>query len=113
MAPLTGSCLCGSTHITIHDPAPVLSAGLEICHCTDCRQFTGALASAVLYAHPDNVSVEGDEVKSYTTTSEKGTALTRHWCGRCGSSLFDSKGPESMVVHGGELRDRDRPGRGE
>lgn len=106
MPPLTGSCLCGIVSVTIPDPAPVMAYGLEICRCTDCRQFTGALAGAFLNAESANVSVEGREyVKAFDVVSEAGNTLTRHWCAECGSSLYDTTsrgGGKTMVVHGGK-----------
>lgn len=106
MSSLTGSCLCTHVRITIADMTPVNAYGLEMCRCTDCRQFTGALFGAFLNAESANISIEGEEnVKTYAVTVESGNTLTRHWCDNCGSSLYDSTsrgGGKTLVVHGGE-----------
>lgn len=103
---LTGSCLCSSVRITIHDTAPVMQEGLELCHCTDCRRFTGALAGSFLYVNPDNMTIKGqEEVKEYATTSDAGNTLTRYWCGKCGSSLYAAtsrEGCDTIDISAGE-----------
>lgn len=85
-----------------------MEEGLELCHCTDCRSFTGALAGGYLHVDPDNVAIKsGDgELKSYTTTSDAGNRLTRYWCGTCGSSLYATssrEGSDEVMIHAGEL----------
>lgn len=106
MAPLTGTCLCKHVSMTIINPEPVIAEGLEVCRCTDCRQFTGALASSFLGADTANVQITGkDAVRSYAKTSDRGNTYTRHWCDKCGSCLYDMtsmREGKRMVVHAGE-----------
>lgn len=52
---LKGSCLCEAVKVEVHDPAPVIERGLELCRmclqgqsnltidCTHCRKATGAM----------------------------------------------------------------------
>lgn len=105
---MTGSCLCKRVSLTIKDPSKILDGGVEICRCTDCRQFTGALAGAFVTSPTDNVSITGEnEIKNYAIKSDAGNTLTRHWCGHCGSSLYDTTSRslgKRMTIHGGELQ---------
>ena len=83
MTQVTGGCLCGAVRITAKGQP--LRVGL--CHCLDCRKHHGALfhASAIF---PDSaVAVTGD------THHFKG----RHFCPRCGSSVFGRSGDEVEV----------------
>lgn len=84
----SASCLCGDISLTaLGEPHRV-----GICHCMDCRKHHGALfhASAIFQAR--NVSVKGR-----TAQYEE-----RHFCPRCGSSVFSCSGDE-VEVHLGAL----------
>ncbi|WP_028622939.1 GFA family protein [Pseudomonas sp. Ant30-3] len=75
MQTITGGCLCGD--VRIEASAQPYRVGL--CHCLDCRKFHGALfhASAIF---PENaVTITGD-TRDYAG---------RHFCPRCGSSVFN------------------------
>jgi hypothetical protein len=63
-----------------------------ICHCLDCRKHHGALFSAYAIFPPDAVTIEG-ETNQYAG---------RHFCPRCGSSVFSRTGDE-IEVHLGSL----------
>lgn len=74
MSSFTGGCLCGDVRMI----AQGLPYRVGLCHCLDCRKHHGALfhASAIFPAHA--VTVEG------LTHAYAG----RHFCPRCGSSVF-------------------------
>ena len=78
-----GGCLCGDVRIKAHD-AP-LRVGL--CHCLDCRKHHGALfhASAIF---PNKAVIIRGETREYQG---------RHFCPRCGSSVFARSGEEVEV----------------
>lgn len=88
MDQITGSCLCGDVRITASG-APYR---VGICHCMDCRKHHGALFMATAIYPAEAVTVEGE------TRAYKG----RHFCPRCGSSLFGRSGDE-IEVHLGAL----------
>jgi hypothetical protein len=88
MDQITGSCLCGDVRITAKG-APYR---VGICHCLDCRKHHGALFMATAIFPADSVAVEG-ETREYAS---------RHFCPRCGSSLFGRSGDE-IEVHLGAL----------
>lgn len=76
----TGGCLCGDIRFVANgQPCRV-----GLCHCMDCRKFHGALfhASAIF---------PGNEVEITGETRDFGG---RHFCPRCGSSVFGRSGDE-------------------
>lgn len=84
----TGGCLCGDVRLVA--TGQPLRVGL--CHCLDCRKHHGALFSAAAIFSAKAVSVEGE------TNAYKG----RHFCPRCGSSVFARSGGE-VELHLGTL----------
>lgn len=85
---LTGSCLCGDIRlVATGDPSRV-----GICHCLDCRKHHGALFGAFAIFPEVAVTIAG-ETRSYEG---------RHFCPRCGSSVFSRSGDE-IEVHLGAL----------
>jgi hypothetical protein len=85
---LTGGCLCGDVRIVaIGQPYRI-----GLCHCLDCRKHHGALFFAAAIFHEDAVTIEG-ETRDYAA---------RHFCPRCGSSVF-SRHADEVEVHLGIL----------
>jgi len=85
---VTGGCLCGDVRIVASgDPYRV-----GICHCLDCRKHHGALFHASAIFPADAVTVEG-EAREYAG---------RHFCPRCGSSVF-GKSEDEVEVNLGTL----------
>jgi len=88
MAEISGGCLCGDVRITTTgEPYRV-----GICHCLDCRKHHGALFFAAAIFPERAVMIEG-ETRVYSG---------RHFCPRCGSSVFARYGDE-IEVHLGAL----------
>ena len=88
-----GGCLCGGVRITaVGQPNRV-----GLCHCLDCRKHHGALFHASAIFPLDAVTVEG-ETRDYAG---------RHFCPRCGSSVFGRSGDE-VEVNLGALDAADR-----
>jgi hypothetical protein len=93
MKRFTGGCLCGSVRlVAIGEPDRV-----GICHCLDCRKHHGALFFAAAMFPVDAVTVTG----------ETHHFKERHFCPRCGSSVFAKSGDE-IEVHLGCLDDIDQ-----
>ena len=88
MPDLTGGCLCGDVRIRASgEPYRV-----GLCHCLDCRRHHGALFAATAIFPEDAVTVEG-ETREYQG---------RHFCPRCGSSVF-ARSADEVEVHLGAL----------
>ncbi|WP_353188582.1 GFA family protein [Pseudomonas sp.] len=78
-----GGCLCGDVRFQASgEPYRV-----GLCHCLDCRKVHGALfhASAIF---PENAVTISGETHEYQG---------RHFCPRCGSSVFNRSGDEVEV----------------
>ena len=83
MNTFTGGCLCGDVRFqATGEPYRV-----GLCHCLDCRKFHGALFHASAIFPEDAVTVSGE------THDYQG----RHFCPRCGSSVFNRSGDEVEV----------------
>jgi len=81
-----GGCLCGAVRIVAR--AEPYRVGL--CHCLDCRKHSGSLFYAGAVFPAEHVTVTG------ATADYKG----RHFCPRCGSSLFSRDDDEFNICVG-------------
>lgn len=88
MTQITGGCLCGEVRI-VATGAP---RRVGICHCLDCRKHHGALFFAAAIFPATAITISG------TTHDYAG----RHFCPRCGSSVF-SRSDDEVEVHLGAL----------
>lgn len=84
----TGGCLCGDVRLV----ATGRPDRVGICHCLDCRKHHGALFAAYAIFPEDAVAITGE------THQYQG----RHFCPRCGSSVF-SRSDDEIEVHLGSL----------
>jgi hypothetical protein len=83
MSEVTGGCLCGGVRLMARgEPYRV-----GICHCRECRKHHGALFHASAIFPEDAVAVSG-ETREFAG---------RHFCPRCGSSVFSVSGDEVEV----------------
>jgi hypothetical protein len=83
MERFTGGCLCGDVRIE----ATGQPYRVGICHCLDCRKHHGSLFGASAIFPEEAVTIEG----------ETGEYAGRHFCPRCGSSVFGRSGDEVEV----------------
>ena len=83
---LTGGCLCGDVRFV----ATGRPYRVGICHCLDCRRHHGALFAAAAIFPAAAVTVAG-ETRAYEG---------RHFCARCGASVFGRSGDEIEVSLG-------------
>lgn len=80
MPQITGGCLCGQVRFsTSAQPYRV-----GVCHCMDCRKYHGALFHASAIFAQDTVTLSG----------ETGQYGGRHFCPRCGSSVYSRTADE-------------------
>ena len=83
-----GGCLCGDVRFVASGPP----YRVGLCHCLDCRKHHGALFYAAAVFPQEAVTIDG-ETRDY---------VGRHFCPRCGSSVFARSGDE-IEVHLGAL----------
>jgi len=81
-----GGCLCGAVRIK----ATGQPYRVGLCHCLDCRKHSGSLFQT-LAMFPEG---------AVTVTGETGAHAGRHFCLRCGSSVFSRYGDEIEVSVG-------------
>jgi len=84
----TGGCLCGGVRLV----ASGTPRRVGLCHCLDCRKHHGALFFAAAMFGEEAVTVTG-ETQAYAG---------RHFCPRCGSSVFN-RSDDEVEVHLGTL----------
>jgi hypothetical protein len=76
----TGGCLCGAVRVEARgEPYRV-----GLCHCLDCRKFSGTLFAALAIFPEAAVTISG----------ETRAIGSRHFCPACGSSVFGCYGDE-------------------
>lgn len=84
----TASCLCTAVRLT----ATGNPSRVGMCHCLDCRKHSGSVFNAYAIFPQTAVTITGD------TTDYDG----RHFCPRCGSSVFGRSEGE-IELHLGAL----------
>ncbi|KAI8713782.1 CENP-V/GFA domain-containing protein [Fusarium sp. LHS14.1] len=91
---MSGSCLCGDIKYTISGD-PVAQA---LCHCLDCRRISGSLCSFNWVLPSQQLTVVNGTPKTYTNASNTGNAVTSHFCGNCGTTIWrDGPATQGMV----------------
>ena len=88
MERFTGGCLCGAVRLV----ATGRPYRVGICHCLDCRKHHGALFWAAAIFPQEAVEISC-ETRDYSG---------RHFCPRCGSSVF-ARSDDEIEVHLGAL----------
>src|ERR1700712_4946909 len=84
VAPFQGGCACKAVRYEVSsEPFAVME-----CHCRDCQHSSGGAATvAVVLPKPAFALTKGTP-KGYTVTGDNGGAVTRFFCGECGSPPF-------------------------
>ncbi|HEY1708105.1 MAG TPA: GFA family protein [Rhizomicrobium sp.] len=97
--PLTGGCLCGEIRYVVDAPVERLAA----CYCSDCRRVTSAAGSINAVAPASAFRITKGQTKVFTTKADSGNDLHRHFCGTCGSCLYNPLGsdPGQIVLKAG------------
>ena len=79
----TGRCLCGAVTYEVRG----LLRDVVLCHCVECRRWSGTAAGAFASAHDDDLVVTGDTLR-WIESPESNRHAQRAFCASCGSSLF-------------------------
>ncbi|KAF8638693.1 hypothetical protein AX17_002015 [Amanita inopinata Kibby_2008] len=100
--PHKGACLCGQTTIEIGGTYTEQLA----CHCKDCRQTSGSAFATNVIVPQTDLKVAGP-IKTFQNKAPTGNAVTRTFCGNCGSAISHTsdyfKG--TVAVQTGNLAD--------
>jgi hypothetical protein len=101
MAPLRGSCLCGTSHFELAAQPDDCS----YCHCVICRKLTGSLGGAYGSIPRESFSWVGSDehIKVFSPTP----MTRRYFCGTCGCYMLTEHDaePQSVFVSLGALDD--------
>jgi hypothetical protein len=81
---MTGGCLCGAVR---YEAAGKSLFSLQ-CHCRDCQRASGTAYVAAIRMPAAGFRITHGVPKGYTAKSDAGNAVTRYFCGDCGSPLY-------------------------
>lgn len=93
-----GRCHCGVISYVVEGKEVYHS----LCHCTDCRRWSGAPMVGWIAFKKDQIKIKGDPI-SYTSNN-----AVREFCGACGTGLFYHNEvllPGLIDIHSGTLDD--------
>ncbi|KAJ4397680.1 hypothetical protein N0V93_001913 [Gnomoniopsis smithogilvyi] len=95
---ITGRCNCGQQVYVIPKPTD-----MNICHCMDCRKWSGAMHSAHLFVKTTDIETSSPEPKQYVQKGDSGSEMTRAWCDTCGSGIWmkSASKPEMTFLKAG------------
>lgn len=98
---ITGSCLCGSISVTLHEKGLFDKPRGHLCHCANCRKVAGSYVSSNMIMDAANVVIEDRDgtlktYEDYATFS--GSPVRRSFCSRDGKYGVSDGGPRRGVV---------------
>jgi hypothetical protein len=98
---MKGGCLCGAVRYEAADP--VVTA---LCHCKHCQRISGSAYSVNVLFPEGSMHIEG-ATQYYLDTGDSGGHLQRHFCPKCGSSLYTKADavPGIIILKAGTLDD--------
>jgi hypothetical protein len=100
---LTGGCLCGAIRYEI------IGAPLRVinCYCEDCRKAGGAMAHTGVVVEKSRFLLSRGAPKTFEGVGRSGHRILRHFCGICGSGIYNEPGsaPQILAVKAGTLDD--------
>ncbi len=76
---ITGHCHCGAISF-VAEGKPLYHA---LCHCADCRSWSGTPVSSWMAFKTDQLTITGQPVRYRSSEN-----ATREFCGSCGTGLF-------------------------
>lgn len=79
----TGRCLCGAVTFEVHGPL----RDVVLCHCVECRRWSGTGAGAFSSATDADLVVTGDAL-TWIASPDSVRAAHRGFCASCGTNLF-------------------------
>ncbi|KAI1083613.1 Mss4-like protein [Whalleya microplaca] len=112
MVPLPGGCYCGAIRYTITLNDPDSEARTSICHCLNCKKFTGCNYGITTKIPRSSFQItQGqDHVRVHEADNGSGVVLHREFCSTCGGSLLEygANAGDNIYVFYGTLEDHAR-----
>ena len=86
-------------------------AAVSLCHCLDCQRRTGSLFGIGAFFAKEQVTVAQGSPIQFRRGSDSGSAVTAHFCGVCGSTVWwePERLPSMVGVAVGAFADPDFP----
>jgi hypothetical protein len=95
----TGGCLCGAVRYRVDGSL----RDVLLCHCEECRRWTGHFSANTAAQREDLVLLEQDGLR-WIDSPRSDAHARRGFCARCGSSLFwDAPGRPIVSIAAGTL----------
>ena len=95
----TGGCLCGAVRFEVRGPL----RDVLVCHCVECRRWTGNVWAATAAKEDDVVFLERRGLRWVDSPASDNHAR-RGFCSECGSSLFwDPPARDTISIAAGSL----------
>jgi hypothetical protein len=95
----SGRCLCGAVRYEVRGPL----RDVVLCHCVECRRWTGHIFAATA-ARREHVVLVEDSALRWIPSPKSGSDARRGFCGECGSSVFwDAPARETISIAAGTL----------
>jgi hypothetical protein len=95
----SGRCLCGAVRYEVRGAL----RGVLLCHCVECRRWSGHAFAATAARREDLVLLESAGLR-WVASPESESDARRGFCGDCGSSLFwDAPCRETVSIAAGSL----------
>src|SRR6266540_596053 len=95
----TGACLCGAVRYEVRGPL----RDVLVCHCEECRRWSGHLFAATAARREDLALVEMRGLRWIASPKSESRAR-RGFCGECGASLFwDAPERDTISIAAGTL----------
>ncbi|KAL7627296.1 hypothetical protein AAE478_001485 [Parahypoxylon ruwenzoriense] len=112
MTPLPGRCSCGAIRYIINLSDPDTQARTSICHCENCKRFTGGEHGITTRIPRSAFAItRGSEcVRTHEADNGSGGLLHREFCGVCGGPLLEygANAGDNIYVFYGTLEDHAR-----
>ncbi|KAI0161863.1 Mss4-like protein [Hypoxylon sp. FL1284] len=112
MTPLPGGCYCGAIRYTITLSDPDSEARTSICHCGNCKKFTGGEhgITTKIPRSAFEVTSGRDQVRVHEADNGSGVILHREFCGMCGGPLLEygANAGDNIYVFWGTMEDHAR-----
>ncbi|KAI1801070.1 Mss4-like protein [Daldinia bambusicola] len=112
MSPLPGGCYCGLIKYTVTLEDPESQARTSICHCGNCKKFTGGEHGITTKIPKTAFKItQGTEhVKVHEADNGSGVLLHREFCDTCGGPLLEygANAGDNIYVFYGTMEDHAR-----
>jgi hypothetical protein len=95
----SGRCLCGAVHYEVQGPL----RDVLVCHCVECRRWSGHIWAATSAARAD-LRLVADSTLRWIDSPASDTDARRGFCAACGTSLFwDAPARPTISISAGSL----------